>query len=113
MEKTRMEKTRMEKTRMENRGWRMEDGVRSLRRFHLHPPSSILDPRFRSPRSARKLHRRPPAGAYRGAGMLDVLNSDECSKYLKALADPDRLRIVECLLGGPKAVGEIVREIDT
>lgn len=44
--------------------------------------------------------------------MLDVLNSDECSKYLKALADPDRLRIVECLLGGPKAVGEIVRQID-
>lgn len=43
--------------------------------------------------------------------MLDVLNSNRCSKYLKALADPDRLKIIECLLGGPKAVGEIVREV--
>ena len=32
---------------------------------------------------------------------------DECARRLKALADPDRLRIVECLLHGARNVGEI------
>ena len=39
--------------------------------------------------------------------MRDQLNSGRCSKFLKALADPDRLRIVQCLQGGPLPVGEI------
>ena len=39
--------------------------------------------------------------------MRDRLNSGRCSKFLRALADPDRLRIVQCLQGGPLPVGEI------
>jgi ArsR family transcriptional regulator len=39
--------------------------------------------------------------------MRDQLNSGRCSKFLKALADPDRLKIVQCLQGGPLPVGEI------
>jgi ArsR family transcriptional regulator len=39
--------------------------------------------------------------------MRDQLNSGRCSKFLKALADPDRLRIVQCLQSGPLPVGEI------
>jgi len=39
--------------------------------------------------------------------MRDSLNPARCSKFLKALADPERLRIVECLQGGPLNVGEI------
>ena len=41
--------------------------------------------------------------------MRDRLKSEECSKYLKALADPERLRIVQCLQSGPKSVGEVAQ----
>ena len=41
--------------------------------------------------------------------MRDQLKSSECSKYLKALADPDRLKIIQCLQAGPKHVGELTR----
>jgi DNA-binding transcriptional ArsR family regulator len=37
----------------------------------------------------------------------DNLQSDVCARYLKALGDPDRLRIVQCLQTGPKNVSEI------
>ena len=43
--------------------------------------------------------------------MQDQLRADECCKYLKALGEPERLRIVECLQGGPKTVSEISRDI--
>lgn len=39
--------------------------------------------------------------------MRDRLQSDKCARFLKALADPERLRIVQCLQAGPKAVTEI------
>ena len=39
--------------------------------------------------------------------MDDNLQSDECARYLKALADPDRLKIIQCLQGGPKNVSEL------
>jgi ArsR family transcriptional regulator len=39
--------------------------------------------------------------------MRDRLQSRECARFLKALADPERLKIVQCLQGGPKNVGEI------
>jgi DNA-binding transcriptional ArsR family regulator len=39
--------------------------------------------------------------------MRDPLQSNLCSKYLKAVAEPDRLRIVQCLRDGPKSVGDI------
>lgn len=41
--------------------------------------------------------------------MHDRLKSGECSKYLRALADEDRLKIVQCLQDGPKSVGEVSR----
>jgi ArsR family transcriptional regulator len=40
----------------------------------------------------------------------DPLQSDRCSKFLRAIADPERLRIVQCLRGGPKTVGQIAQE---
>jgi ArsR family transcriptional regulator len=43
--------------------------------------------------------------------MQDKLDSANCSKYLKALAEPERLKLVQCLQGGPKSVGELSREI--
>lgn len=39
--------------------------------------------------------------------MKDVLSSKECAERLKALADADRLKIVQILRGGPKNVSEI------
>lgn len=36
---------------------------------------------------------------------------EDCAVRLKALADPERLRIVGCLLGGPKKVSEIAEEL--
>lgn len=39
--------------------------------------------------------------------MDDKLQSADCARFLKALADPDRLKIVQCLQGGPKNVTEI------
>ncbi len=44
--------------------------------------------------------------------MRDRLKSAECSKYLKALADPDRLKLIQCLQAGPKHVGDLTREVD-
>jgi ArsR family transcriptional regulator len=39
--------------------------------------------------------------------MEDRLQSPKCAKFLKALADSDRLKIVQCLQEGPKNVSEI------
>jgi DNA-binding transcriptional ArsR family regulator len=39
--------------------------------------------------------------------MRDRLQSDKCARALKALADPDRLKIVQCLQTGPKNVTEL------
>jgi ArsR family transcriptional regulator, nickel/cobalt-responsive transcriptional repressor len=43
--------------------------------------------------------------------MKDPLSSNECADRLKALADADRLRIVQSLRAGPKNVGEITAEL--
>lgn len=43
--------------------------------------------------------------------MDDPLKSNVCSKYLRAVADPDRLRIVQALRGGARSVGEIAAEV--
>jgi ArsR family transcriptional regulator len=45
--------------------------------------------------------------------MRDRLNSDACCKYLKALAEPERLRIIQCLQKGPQQVGEISRSLNS
>jgi ArsR family transcriptional regulator, nickel/cobalt-responsive transcriptional repressor len=39
--------------------------------------------------------------------MRDRLQSDKCARFLKALADPDRLKIVQCLQDGPKNVTDL------
>ncbi len=39
--------------------------------------------------------------------MRDALRSSACARYLRALADPDRLKIVQCLQNGPKNVSEV------
>jgi DNA-binding transcriptional ArsR family regulator len=43
----------------------------------------------------------------------DQLNSDRCSRYLKALGDPERLRIIQCLRDGPKTVSDISRRVES
>jgi ArsR family transcriptional regulator len=39
--------------------------------------------------------------------MRDRLQSDKCARFLKALADPERLKIVQCLQSGPKNVTDL------
>jgi ArsR family transcriptional regulator len=39
--------------------------------------------------------------------MEDRLQSAECAKRLKALADRDRLKIIQCLQAGPKSVSAL------
>ncbi len=39
--------------------------------------------------------------------MNDKLESDRCARLLRAMADPERLKIVQCLRDGPKNVSEI------
>jgi len=43
--------------------------------------------------------------------MKDALSSKECAERLKALADEDRLRIIQVLRSGPKNVGEIAGQL--
>jgi len=39
--------------------------------------------------------------------MDDQLQSNVCARYLKALSEPDRLKIIQCLQAGPKNVTEL------
>jgi DNA-binding transcriptional ArsR family regulator len=39
------------------------------------------------------------------------LNVSQCCRFLGALAEPERLRIVQSLLGGPRTVGEVCRAV--
>ncbi len=41
--------------------------------------------------------------------MHDRLQSNDCARYLKAMADPERLKIVQCLQQGPHNVSELAR----
>jgi ArsR family transcriptional regulator len=43
--------------------------------------------------------------------MKDLLASEQCAERLKALADPERLRIVQVLRGGPRNVSELTAEL--
>ena len=43
--------------------------------------------------------------------MKDPLQPRHCARLLRALADPDRLRIVRCLRQGPKNVSEIAADL--
>jgi DNA-binding transcriptional ArsR family regulator len=44
--------------------------------------------------------------------MNDQLQSDVCARYLKALSEPDRLKIIRCLQDGPKNVSELAALLD-
>jgi DNA-binding transcriptional ArsR family regulator len=44
--------------------------------------------------------------------MRDPLQSNLCAKYLKAVSEPDRLRIVQCLRDGPRSVGDIAARLN-
>lgn len=39
--------------------------------------------------------------------MEDLMQATECARYLKALSEPDRLKIIQCLQSGPKNVSEL------
>ena len=41
----------------------------------------------------------------------DRLNVNQCCRFLGALAEPERLRIVQALMAGPKSVGEVCRAL--
>jgi ArsR family transcriptional regulator len=45
--------------------------------------------------------------------MSNDLKPDECSRRLKALADPERLRIVQCLQQGEMSVGDVALALDS
>ena len=44
--------------------------------------------------------------------MEDALESARCAQLLKAIADPERLRIVQCLRSGARNVSEIAESLD-
>ena len=44
--------------------------------------------------------------------MEDALESSRCARLLKAIADAERLRIVQCLRSGARNVGEIAASLD-
>ncbi len=43
--------------------------------------------------------------------MTDPLDSNRCSRLLKALADPERLKIVQALRSGPACVSEVAEQL--
>jgi DNA-binding transcriptional ArsR family regulator len=43
----------------------------------------------------------------------DPLQPDRCARLLRALADPERLRIIRCLSHGPKNVSQIAALLQT
>lgn len=42
----------------------------------------------------------------------DPLEPDRCARMLRAMADRERLKIIQCLRGGPRNVGEIAEALD-
>ncbi len=44
--------------------------------------------------------------------MRDRLQSQKCARFLKALGDPDRLKIIQCLQTGPKTVTELAQLLE-
>ena len=43
--------------------------------------------------------------------MKSLNEFEHCAQRLKALADPERLRIVNCLFGGPRNVGDLAAQL--
>ncbi|HJT35996.1 MAG TPA: metalloregulator ArsR/SmtB family transcription factor [Pirellulales bacterium] len=42
----------------------------------------------------------------------DSLEPDRCARMLRAMADRERLKIIQCLRGGPKNVSEIAESLN-
>jgi ArsR family transcriptional regulator len=51
--------------------------------------------------------RQPLTGARDPGGIQDLYQSDYCAARLRAVADPERLRIVQCLREGPLHVSQL------
>ncbi|QDU60386.1 Transcriptional repressor SdpR [Planctomycetes bacterium Pan216] len=45
--------------------------------------------------------------------MQDRLDAERCSRMLKAVADPERLKIIQCLFEAPHNVGEVAEILKT
>jgi ArsR family transcriptional regulator len=45
--------------------------------------------------------------------MKEPLEPERCARLLQAVADPNRLRIIRCLQGGPRNVSELARELNS
>jgi DNA-binding transcriptional ArsR family regulator len=45
--------------------------------------------------------------------MKNKLKAESCSRYLKSLADPERLKIIERLQSGPQTVSELATALKT
>jgi ArsR family transcriptional regulator len=68
-----------------------------------------VDPPVRAQDMARR--RRTTKRARPRMAMRSERDYRSCAERLKALADPDRLRIVNCLLRGPKNVSQIAQAL--
>jgi ArsR family transcriptional regulator len=44
--------------------------------------------------------------------LQEPLQPDRCARLLRAVADPERLRIIQCLRGGPKNVSELSAQLE-
>lgn len=44
--------------------------------------------------------------------MQDKLQSERCARFLKALADPERLRIIQCLRRAPMNVSALAKTLE-
>ncbi|HEV3079968.1 MAG TPA: metalloregulator ArsR/SmtB family transcription factor [Gemmataceae bacterium] len=47
-----------------------------------------------------------------GMAIDDQKEAEHCARYLRAVADPERLRIIQCLRGGPKHVSQLAELLD-
>ena len=45
--------------------------------------------------------------------MKDTLDSRRCARMFRAVGDPERLRIIQCLRAGPKTVSDVASELET
>jgi ArsR family transcriptional regulator len=41
----------------------------------------------------------------------DPLQAQDCAGFLRAVADPERLRVIQCLMSGPRPVGAIADQL--
>jgi ArsR family transcriptional regulator len=55
----------------------------------------------------------PPLRCCGWAGMMDPLESKRCARLLRTVADPERLRIIQCLRAGPKNVSELAALLES